>query len=111
MRFDFKVANDEIANLSKIFQLAGAPLNRNDVMRHAVITRHSSENNKLVNYLLIEAGETGYHLVEFRNEGKMLYDISDESEWKELKDFCEAAGLLSHTKGREYKFAKLEGAF
>ena len=110
MRFDFKVANDEIANLSKIFFLAGKPLNRNDVTRHAVITRHSSEKNQIVNYLLIEAGETGYHLVEFRNEGKMLFDIKDENEWTELKDFCKAAGLLSHTKGKEYKFAKIEGA-
>ncbi len=111
MRFDFQIANDEIANLSKIFSLAGSPLNREDVMRHAVISRHSSERNSIINYLLIEVGETGYHLVEFKNEGKMLFDISDENEWEELRSFCEASGLLSHTKGREYKFAKIEGTF
>jgi hypothetical protein len=110
MHFDFQIANDEIADLSKIFSLAGQPLNRNDVTRHAVISRHSSERNSIVNYLLIEAGETGYHLVEFKNEGKMLFDISDKNEWEELKLFCEASGLLSHKKGREYKFAKIEGS-
>ena len=108
MRFDFMVTNDEIVNLSNIFRDVGKPLNRPDVLRHAVITRYSSDKRERVNYLLIEAGETGYHLVEFRNEGKLLFDIQDASEWQELKDFCDAAGLLTHGVGREYKFGLVE---
>jgi len=108
MHFDFTVTNDEIVNLSNIFSAAGKPLNRPDVYRHAVITRYSSEKRERVNYLLIQAGETGYHLVEFKNEGKLLFDIQDRSEWQELRDYCEAAGLLTHGVGREYKFGLVE---